>query len=184
MNELLNQERDAGDVADIPVADATGWLPQLVTGLHGVLRHGMPAAPSRAYLAHGYAHLPLPARDGCGIYLRMAYGSSMTPWPIASTSVVLTVAGTVALEVYQNAQDMQAGRPQYMRTFRPEEVFAAHPGTQCALQSSAGGVHVLAAAQPEYLAADALTFHEHVAVAQRARRVLAHLVSAGVGGAK
>lgn len=184
IDRLLDQGRDPGDIPEIPVADATGWLLPLATRLLSLMKHGMLGAPSGAFLAHGFAHLPLPAHDGRGFYLRLAYGSVMTTWPIASTSVVLTVAGTLDLEMYQRPEDVHAGRPQYARSFAPEQAFAAHPGTLCALQSSAGGVQVLAVTQPEAVPTGALTFNEHAAVAQRARRALADVVGAGVGGAR
>ncbi|MEU0836040.1 hypothetical protein [Streptomyces sp. NPDC005969] len=184
VDRLLDHGRDPGNVPEIPVSDATGWLTPLVARLAGLMEHGMPGAPAGAFLAHGYAHLPLPARDGRGIYLRLSFRSGMTPWPVTATSVVLTVAGSVALEMYQRPEDVAAGRPEYVRTFGPEQVFAAHPGTLCALQSSADCVEVLAVTQREAVPAAMLAFDEYAVVAQRARRALRGLVGASSGGAR
>ncbi|MFI9040881.1 hypothetical protein [Streptomyces sp. NPDC053726] len=182
LGELLSQGREPGDVPKILAADTDGWLAPLISSLASMV-NGMPDAPTGAFLAHGYAHLPLPARDERGIYLRLAFRTGMTPWPVAATSVVLTVAGTVALEMYQRPEDVAAGRPQYARSFGPEQVFAAHPGTLCALQSTADSMQVLAMTQPEAVPTGMLTFNEYSVVALRARRALRCLVNASTGGA-
>ncbi|MEV6791227.1 hypothetical protein AB0M87_04320 [Streptomyces sp. NPDC051320] len=166
------------------MSEASGWHTPLATRLLRLMAHDMHGVFYSAFRAHGYTHLPLPARDGRGYYLRLAYGAALTAWPIAETSVVLTITGAVDLEMYQRREDMQAGRPQYARSFGPEQVFAAHPGTLCALRSSAGGMQVLAVRQREAVPTGTLTFHEHAAVAQRARRVLEGVVVAGAGGAR
>lgn len=184
VDRLLDLGRGSGEIPEIPVADVAGWLTPLVIRLRSLMEQGMPCAPSGAFLAHGYAHLPLPARDGRGIYLRLAHGAAMKPWPVAAASVVLTVSGTVALEMYRRPEDLRAGRPQYARSFGPEQVFAAYPGTLCALQSSTDGMQVLAVTRPEEVSAGTLTFNEYAAVAQRARRALKVLVGAGVGGVR
>ncbi|MWA07686.1 hypothetical protein [Streptomyces sp. BA2] len=183
VDRLLDQGRDPGEIPEIPVADATGWLTPLAARLLSLMEHGMPCAPSRAFLAHGFAYLPLPAHDGRGLYLRLAHGSVMTAWPIASTSVVLTLMGTLDLEMYQKPEDVQACNPQYVRSFGPEQVFAAHAGTLCGVKSSPSGAQVLAVRQYEAGPAGPLSLSEHADVAQRALRTLERVLDAGTGAA-
>lgn len=186
VDRLLSQGRDPGDVPEIPVAEATGWLAPLVSGLLSLTEQGIPGTTAGAFLAHGYAHLSLPARDGRGVYLRLASGCgyARTPWPVAATSVVLTVAGSVDLEMYQRPEDLETGCSQYARSVGPEQAFAVHAGTLCALRSAAGGVQVLAVAQPDDDPGGVLIFQEKATVVQRARRILENLAGAGVGGAR
>ncbi|MFC9534444.1 hypothetical protein ACFT38_28455 [Streptomyces sp. NPDC056975] len=151
---------------------STGWLHPLVTGLLGWFKDGMPDAPAGAFVSSGYAHLPLPHRDGQGLYLRLAFGSVWTTWSITSTSVVLNLAGTIDLEMYLDPEDALEGKPQYARSFGPEEAFAAHVGTLCALQNYQDTMQVLVMRQPEAVPVTTLTFHERTALAQRAQRTL------------
>ncbi|MGW3633476.1 hypothetical protein ACWD7F_25530 [Streptomyces sp. NPDC005122] len=184
VEQLLDQGSTPDEIPDIPAADTVGWLDPLTAHLLDLMKTGMPGAPAGAFLAHGYAHLPLPARDGPGLYLRMAYGTAVAAWPVLSPSVVLTVDGTVDLEMFQRRQDLMAGIPQYARRFGPEEFFAVHPGTLCTLQSSAGGLQVLAATEPEPAPSGVLTFAEHGAAAQRIRRALEAIRGAHVSGVR
>ncbi|MGV4891564.1 hypothetical protein ACSR0Z_34260 [Streptomyces viridosporus] len=102
----------------------------MATRILSALAIGRPAC---AFLAHGYAYLPVPSVNDHALYLRMAAQSVMTPWPVDAPSVVLTIAGTVDLEVYQEPGDMQAGRPQYARSFgtdlEPAVVTLEGPGS-------------------------------------------------------
>lgn len=61
VDRLLDQGQDPGDIPEIPVADATGWLLPLATRLLSLMEHGMPGAPSGAFVAHGFAHRPTTA---------------------------------------------------------------------------------------------------------------------------
>ncbi|MGQ4344103.1 hypothetical protein [Streptomyces sp. SAS_275] len=184
VDQLLDQGSTPDDIPEIYVADATGWHGPLAAQLLDLMEQGMPGAPTGAFFAHGYAHLPLPARDGRGLYLRMAYGSAVTMWPDMPTAVVLAVHGALYLEMYQDAEDLVSGRPQYARHFGPGEFFAVHPGTVCTLQSSAGGLQVLAVTEPEPVPSGLLSFAEHGAVTQRVHRTLKALCAARVGGAR
>ncbi|MGW5736400.1 MULTISPECIES: hypothetical protein [Streptomyces] len=183
VDQLLDQGRDPNAIPEIPVADATGWLTPLAAKLLSLMEKGLTGAPSRAFLAHGFACLPLPALDGRGVYLRLAHGSPMTAWPIASTSVVLTLTGSLDLEMYQGPQDVRTCNPQYVRSFGPGEAFAAHAGTLCQLQSSPTGTQVLAVRQYEAAPAGAMSPFEHADVVQRARRALERVLDAGIGAA-
>ncbi|MGW1728884.1 hypothetical protein ACWCQK_39220 [Streptomyces sp. NPDC002306] len=181
VDQLLDQGRDPVEIPDISVSSAAGWLGPLATRILGVPDFGTCQAAD-AFLAHGYVHIPLPAPGGHAVYLRLASHCAMEPWPVRATSVVLTVAGTVALEMYQEAADALAGRPQYARSFGPEHVFAVHPGTQCSTQNSPAGMHLLVAASASPQAGTLLTDDEYAAAAQRARWVLesvAHRAPAG-----
>ncbi|PWJ08005.1 hypothetical protein DKG34_05640 [Streptomyces sp. NWU49] len=171
--QFLTQSRDPAEIPAIRAPAPAGWLAPSATRILSALAIGRPAC---AFLAHGYAYLPVPSVNDHALYLRMAAQSVMTPWPVDAPAVVLTVAGTVDLEVYQEPGDMQAGRPQYARSFGTEQVFAIHPGTLCATQSSIDGVQVLATTRA-LTGADELAGDEHAAVAQQARRVLEDLPS-------
>ncbi|AVH54614.1 hypothetical protein C4B68_00830 [Streptomyces dengpaensis] len=116
------------------------------------------------------------------VYLRIAAQPTMTPWPVNTPSVVLTAAGTVALEMYQEPSDLQAHRPQYARSFGPEQVLAVHPGTLCAMQSSDDGLQVLATARTTPDTDERLSGDEYAAAARRARWTLESLTSAPAGG--
>ncbi|MFJ2566564.1 hypothetical protein ACIO02_27145 [Streptomyces sp. NPDC087568] len=158
----------------------THWLAPFATRILSALDIGRPR-PASALLAHGYAYLPIPNVDGHALYLRLAAQCVMTPWPVDAPTVVLTIAGTVALEVYQEPKDMQAGRPQYARSFGAEQVFAVHPGTLCATQSSIDGLQVLATSRA-LVAADELAGDEYAAAARRACWVLESLPPTTVVG--
>ena len=183
VDQLLEQGQDPGEVPEIAVTDATGWLAPLITRLLSLVEHGTTDAPSGAFLANGYAHLPIPASDGRGIYLRLANRSVMTPWSVTRTSVILTLAGSVDLDMYLQSEDVKAGRPHYARSFGPEEFMAVHPGTLCALRSSPDGMQILAVKKREHVPMT-LTFNEHAAVVQRARWMLQGIVGVGMGGAR
>ncbi|MFI5990262.1 hypothetical protein ACIBAC_00210 [Streptomyces sp. NPDC051362] len=184
VDQLLDQGGAPDDIPEISVADATGWHGPLAEQLLDLIEHGTSEAPAGAFLAHGYAHLPLPARDGRGLYLRMAYGSAVTRWPEMPTAVVLTVHGALYLEMYQAAEDVVSEQPQYSRHFGPGEFFAVHPGTVCTLQSSAGGLQVLAVTEPEHVPSGLLSFAEQGAVTQRVHRTLKEICAPRVGGAR
>ncbi|WP_210590795.1 hypothetical protein [Streptomyces sp. GESEQ-35] len=181
VDRLLDQGSDPGEIPEVPVSSATGWLGPLAARILSVPSAGT-HRPADAFLAHGYVHLPLPAPDGRPVYLRLGSRSAMVPWPVLATSVVLTVAGSVALEMYQEVADSLAGRPQYARSFGPEQVFAVHPGTQCATQSSPGGVQVLAAASTSPRVGTSLTGDAYAAAVQRARWVLEGLAHGAPAG--
>ncbi|MFD7054253.1 hypothetical protein ACFWBS_35660 [Streptomyces mirabilis] len=183
VDRLLDQGLDPGEIPEVPVSSATGWLGPLAARILSVPNSGMPQ-PADAFLAHGYVHLPLPAPGDRAVYLRLASHSAMEPWPVLATSVVLTVAGTVALEMYQEVADSLSGRPQYARSFGPEQVFAVHPGTQCSTQSSPDGVQVLAAASTSPRVGTSLTGDEYAAATQRARWVLEGLAQGAPAGGR
>lgn len=181
VDQLLDHGSDPREVPEIPVSSASRWLGPLATRILGLLDTGMQQRAS-AFLAHGYVYLPLPAPDGRAVYLRVASHSALEPWPVLATSVVLTLAGTVTLEMYQEVDDSMAGRPQYARALGPEQVFSVHPDTLCATQSSPDGVQVLAALLPTPRSGTSLTEDEYAAVAYRAfwtLEGLAHRVPAG-----
>ncbi|MEU0787787.1 hypothetical protein ABZ341_40435 [Streptomyces sp. NPDC006173] len=108
----------------------------------------------------------------------------MTRWPDTPTAVVLAVHGSLHLEMYQDAEDLVSGHPQYARHFAVGEFFAVHPGTACTLKSSAGGLQVLAVTEPEPVPSGLLSFAEHGAVTQRVHRTLKEICAARVGGAR
>ncbi|MFI1677565.1 hypothetical protein [Streptomyces sp. NPDC020607] len=184
VDRLLEQGRDPGDIPEISVDEATGWLTPLARHLLNLMEDGMIGASSNAFEAHGFAHLPLPACEGRSLHIRLAHGSQMTTWPITCTSVVLTVAGTLDLEMYQRPEDIPANHPQYARAFGPEQALAAHPGTVCALHSSPGAMQVLAQRQPEAGPIRPVAFGEHAILAQRARRILERVAATTEGGVR
>ncbi|MFF4750512.1 hypothetical protein ACWD5R_17860 [Streptomyces sp. NPDC002514] len=168
VDRLLGQ---GPDPCEIPVSATAGWLGPLATRVLSVVET-ITDQRVQAFLAHGYVYLPLPAPDGRGVYLRVASHSAMEPWPVLTTSVVLTIAGTVAVEMYQEVDDSLAGRPQYARSFGPEQVFAVHPDTLCATQSSPDGVQVLATVLPTPRSGEPLTEDEYAAAVYRVYRTL------------
>jgi hypothetical protein len=172
VDQLLDQGRDPSEIPQILVSEASSWLAPLAARVLSALNTTAPAPESDAFLAHGHVHLPLPTPDDRAVYLRVAAHSAMEPWPVLATSVVLTVAGTVTLEMYQEVADSLAERPQYARSFGPEQVFAVHPDTLCATQSSADGLQVLATANPMPPAGMLLSGDEYAAAAHRARWAL------------
>ncbi|MFF3747515.1 hypothetical protein [Streptomyces kronopolitis] len=173
VGQLLEHGRDPGEVPEIPARAATGWLVPLAVRVLSVLG---PHVQERAFLAHGYAHLPLPSGDDRATYLRIATHCAMTPWSLPTTAVVLTITGTTSLKMYQDPADQTADRPQYLREFGPEQVFAIHPGTLGATQSSPAGLHVLASRRCAAGRGSPITSHARAATVRRARRKLEDLV--------
>ncbi|MFJ9585329.1 hypothetical protein [Streptomyces acidicola] len=181
VDRLLDQGRDPGEIPEIPVSSATGWLGPLAARVLSALGTGA-HEPADGFLAHGHVHLPLSALNGRAVHLRLAAHTGMEPWPVLATSAVLTVAGTVDLEMYQEVADSLRGRPRYARSFGPEQMFAVHPGTQCSTQSSPDSVQVLAAASPTPRVGTPLSGDEYTAAVQRTRwslEGLAHCTPAG-----
>ncbi|MGI5144269.1 hypothetical protein [Streptomyces sp. CA-106110] len=181
VDQLLAHGRDPGQIPEISAVATAGWLAALACRLLSALSSGTPGSAD-AFLAHGYAYLPVLVADRHAVYLRVTAQSAMTPWLVDTPAVVCTVAGTVALEMYQELSDMQAGRPQYARSFGPEQVFAVHPGTLCATQGSDDGLQVLAAVRPLLDTGERLSGDEYAAAAWRARWVLEELACAPTGG--
>ncbi|MEU9355018.1 hypothetical protein AB0D65_29485 [Streptomyces griseoloalbus] len=183
VDRLLDQSRDPGDVPDIAVTESTGWLVPLANRLLGALATGEPAADKHAFLAHGYVHLPLTGDAVRPTYLRVAAQSVMTPWLVSAPSVVLMIAGTVALEMYQDTTDLYAGAPQYARSFGHEQFFSLHPGTPCATQSSPDGIQVIASTAPvEPEPSDWLGGDEYAATVEQARFALEGVAASTAGG--
>ncbi|MFD4715334.1 hypothetical protein ACFWN5_37520 [Streptomyces sp. NPDC058430] len=179
VSRLQDQTREPGEVPAIPHSEAERWLQPLAGSLLDWINADCPGAPPEAFLAAGYAHLPLPATDGQGLYLRLSCGSTWCTWPIAATSVVLTLAGAVDFEMYAQPGDARSSSPQYARSFGPEEAFAAHVGTLCALRSRCYTMQVLATKRPEPVPADGprtLHHEDRVVFTKRAHRELELLV--------
>ncbi|MFE1206305.1 hypothetical protein ACFW5V_31980 [Streptomyces sp. NPDC058762] len=179
---LLGQGRDPGDVPDIAVAEARGWLAPLAERLLVALAMCEPHADNHVFLAHGYAHVPLSGTTRA-TYLRVAAQSAMTAWLVPAPSVVLMVAGTTALETYQDTTDLFNARPSYARSFGPDQFFGVHPGTPCATQSSPDGIQVLASTvsvEPD--TSDWLSGDEGAATVKQARYTLESIAVAAHQG--
>jgi len=182
VDQLLEHGRSPAEIPEISAAGSARWVTALASGALSVLSSGTQGLADDAFLAHGYAYLRVSAPDRHAVYLRVTAQSVMTPWLVDSPAVVLTIAGTVALEMYQELSDMQAGRPQYARSFGPEQGFAVHPGTLCATQGSDDGLQLLAAVRPLLDTGERLSGDEYAAAAWRARWVLEELASVRAGG--
>ncbi|MEY9937636.1 hypothetical protein [Streptacidiphilus sp. MAP5-3] len=148
VRRLLGQTRAPDDIPRIAQEEAADWLLPLTEALLSWLRERESDAPCGVFLGHHCAHIPLPSADGKGLFLRVPLRSTWTAWPIDTTTVVLVVAGEVDVEVYPNQEDLRMGHPQYARSFGPEEVFATHVGTVCALRSRSTSLQVLATPRP------------------------------------
>ncbi|MFF7130451.1 hypothetical protein [Streptomyces sp. NPDC008240] len=180
VGQLLAQGRDPSQIPSVPVAATTGWLAPLASRIVHVLDTGT-CSSAGAYLAHGYAYLPLVVPDDHTVYVRVSHTRGMTPWPVNALSVVLTLAGATQLEMYQKPDDVRAGRPQYVRRFGAEQVFAVHPGALCATQGTVYTVQVLATTEPPAKREEVLSGDAYAAFARRARRRLEALCLAGAG---
>ncbi|MFJ3309674.1 hypothetical protein ACIPSA_43060 [Streptomyces sp. NPDC086549] len=181
VSRLLQQGHEPGKVPDISQQATTGWLGPLASRiLNGFDTRSHQAAGS--FSAYGYCHLPIPVADGQCAYLRLRKEFGWHSWPVLTTSVVLTMAGTVGLEVYQEVAGALAGQPQYVRSFGPEEVFAVHPGTHCSTRSESDNLQVLVTEQPLQAGRSPLSGDEYRAVAGEARRVLERLSLAATAG--
>lgn len=178
---LLDQSTDPGEIPPIDPSHVLGWRASLASRILSVFDTGSYRADG-SFLAHGYTHLPVSLPDGPTVYLRMAAQSGLLPWPVLATSVVLTIAGALELEMYQEVADSLAQRPYYARVFRPEEVFAVHAETLCATRSSVDALQLLAFASSENLGGSPLTRDEYTRAAQRAREVLESVSLAAAGG--
>jgi hypothetical protein len=142
VNQLLEHRQGPREIPEIPIGSATGWLGPLASATVRVLDTGSYRAPG-AFFAHGYAHLPLPAPGGHFVHLRLWDHTGMAAWPVSVTSVVLTVTGTLELEMYRDAAAARATRPQYARSFGAEQVFTVHEGTLCTTEASPDALQVL-----------------------------------------
>ncbi|MFE9559041.1 hypothetical protein ACFYOD_37045 [Streptomyces sp. NPDC006703] len=172
IDRLLSQGRDPHDIPVITAGATTDWLTRFAPTLLALLDQSSMVGPPGPYLAQHHVHLPLRTGDGPSLVLRVASSSAMAAWPVTTPTVVLTLAGTVELEMYRQQEDMEAGRPQYTRRFGPWEVFAAHPGTLCALQSSTGAVHILATGHRPGVPGERLPVTDADDAVARARAVL------------
>lgn len=148
VTQLLQDGKGPGEIPEVPIGSATGWLGPLASAMLRVLDTGSYRAPD-AFFAHGYAHLPIPAPAGHFVGLRLWDHTGTAAWPVSVTSVVLTVTGTLELEMYPDAAAARAARPQYARSFGAEEIFAVHEGTLCTTEASPDALQVLITPAPE-----------------------------------
>ncbi|MFI5799057.1 hypothetical protein [Streptomyces sp. NPDC051677] len=182
VNQLLDQSQDPAEIPKIGPSAAIGWLAPLASRILSVFDTGSYRADG-SFLAHSYVHLPLSLPEGPTAYLRMTAKSGMEPWPVLATSVVLTIAGSLELEMYQEAADSLAQQPHYARTCGPEEVFAVHADTLCATRSSAHALHLLAIAPSAKPGGSPLNPDEYTRGAHRAREILESVsLNATAGG--
>ncbi|MFF4256681.1 hypothetical protein ACFY1L_36395 [Streptomyces sp. NPDC001663] len=179
--QLLDQSKDPAEIPQIDPSHAEGWLGMLASRILSVSDTGTYRAEG-SFLAHGYAHLPVELPDGPLTYLRVTTQSGLVPWPVLATSVVLTLSGSMELEMYQEEAESLAQWPRYERVFGPEAGFAVHAGTRCATRSSADALHLLAVALPAKLGGSPLTPDEYSRAAHRAREVLEGVSLAGTAG--
>ncbi|OQR63369.1 hypothetical protein B6E66_13525 [Streptomyces maremycinicus] len=170
VHALLDQSQDCAQVPKVEPSAAVGWLAPLASRLVSVFNTGSRADGS--FLAHGYVHLPLVLPDGPAAYLRVSVDPGMEPWPVYTNSVVLTITGSLELEMYQEVADSLAQQPCYARTYGPQEVFAAHAGTLCATRSTAGALHLVAMAPAATPGGSPLTPDEYTRAAHGAREIL------------
>lgn len=178
---LLGQSTAPGEIPAIDPSHVVGWRATLVARVLTVFDTGSYRAEG-SFLAHGYAHLPVPLAEGPAVYLRLATQCGTVPWPVPATSVVLTIAGSLKLEMYQEVAGSPAQQPSYTRVFRPEEAFAVHAGTLCATRSSVDALQLLAVAPPADPEGSALTRDEYTKVTRRARGILDGVSLAAAGG--
>lgn len=179
--QLLNQSKDPTEIPQIDPSHAEGWLSMLASRILSVLDTGTYRADG-SFLAHGYAHLPVGLPDGPLTYLRVTTQSGLAPWPVRATSVVLTLSGSLELEMYQEMDDSLAQWPRYASLFGPEEVFAVHAETLCATRSSSDALHLLAIERPAKPGGSPLTPDEYSRAAHRAREVLEGVSLASAAG--
>ncbi|MFE3638166.1 hypothetical protein [Streptomyces sp. NPDC059168] len=180
ITSLLAQSRDPSDVPDIAVSAARDWHAPLAARVLQLLNTQTPMPG--AFLAHGYAHLPLPVPDPLTAYLRVSDTRAMTAWSASAPAALLTLAGVTHLEMYRKADEMCGGHPQYARAFGPGEFFAVHPGTLCATTGSETTVQLLATTGPAAVPGAALAGVTCAAFTQRARRRLEQVALTPVGG--
>lgn len=183
VSQLLDQSQDSAEVPQIEPSAAVGWLAPLVSRMVSVFDAGSCRAEG-SFLAHGYLHLPLALSDGPATYLRVTAQSGLEPWPVLATSVVLTITGSLQLEMYPEGADSLAQQPHYARTCGPEEVLAVHAKTLCATRSSADALHLLAMAPSAKPGGSPLTTDEHTGAARRAREALEDVLLTGTAGGR
>ncbi|MGD6750359.1 hypothetical protein [Streptomyces sp. BH105] len=176
VDPLLDQGPDARDVTDITF-DNRDWLKPLVSGVLGCLVNADTVkAAEQSFRAHGYAHLALcTSAEGPYLYLRLAPDGQMAPWTVENVTVVLTLAGTVAVEMYRSEELLKEG-PDYARSFGVGQVFCAHPEVQCATQSSHDGMQLAVSRTPAGSDAHALSLNEYLKLEQSARWRLEELL--------
>ncbi|MEH0576814.1 hypothetical protein [Streptomyces sp. B21-108] len=182
VNQLLDQSQDPAEIPKIEPSASIGWLVPLASWILSVFDTGSYRADG-SFLAHCYVHLPLSLPDGPTAYLRVTAKSGMEPWPVLATSVVLTIAGSLELEMYQEVTDSLAQQPHYARVCGPEEVFAIHADTLCATRSSADALHLLVMAPSAKPGGSPLNPDEYTKAAHRAREILESVsLTATAGG--
>ncbi|MFI6019050.1 hypothetical protein ACIBCP_15670 [Streptomyces sp. NPDC051287] len=169
VDQLLAQTREPREVPDVELNAAAEWLPALADAVGSWLSE-IPFVAGDGFYKSGYAHLPLPGK--AGRFLRVPLGSTRETWPIASTSALLTLAGSAEFEMYATSDDARASRPQYMRLLGPGDVLAVHVGTLCTLRSLGDGVQVLALRAVEPNTGQRLSRHEQAGILDRARQSL------------
>ncbi|MGW0576488.1 hypothetical protein ACWD25_11065 [Streptomyces sp. NPDC002920] len=183
VQQLLDQSKDPSEMPQIDLSHTEGWLGMFASRILSVLNTGTYRADG-SFLAHGYAHLPVELPDGATTYLRVPAQSGLEPWPVFATSVVLTIAGSLELEMYQEVADSLAQEPHYTRVFGPEEVFAVHAETLCATRSSANALHLLVIAPRANPGGSPLTPDEYSSSAHQARKVLEGVSLASAAGGR
>ncbi|MFF7476992.1 hypothetical protein [Streptomyces sp. NPDC008092] len=171
VQQLLVQSKNPAEVPQIDPSHAEGWLGILASKLLSIFDTGTYRAGG-SFLAHGYAHLLIELPDEPTTYLRVPAQAGLAPWPVLATSVVLTIAGAMELEMYQEVANSLVLQPHYARAFGPEQVFAVHRDTFCGTRSSVDALNLLTIAPPTELGGSPLTGDEYASAAHRAREIL------------
>ncbi|MFF3730715.1 hypothetical protein ACFYXM_10455 [Streptomyces sp. NPDC002476] len=142
---LLDQSSAPSDVPDSPDILHGGWLPHaarqaltLITGAHA-------AHAEASFTGNGHTYLLLHHDDDVALYLRTHAEGTPAPAEATEKTVTLTLAGTHYLECFRHRGDVEADHPWYLRAFPPESVYACHPGTLRAVETSPDGVQLVAA---------------------------------------
>ncbi|MFF9785719.1 hypothetical protein [Streptomyces nigrescens] len=144
---LLDQSSTPSDVPDSPDILHGGWLPHIAREALALIAEADPANAASSFTGNGHTHLLLRhgTEDNTAVYLRLHAAGTPMPGEAADKTVTLTLAGTHDLECYRHQGDIDADHPWYLRTFRPESIYACHPGTLRTIETSPDGVQLVVA---------------------------------------
>lgn len=177
--QLLAQTQSPFDVPADPDIFTGSWLESAL--LHVVSLLDAADAETSAGVSStgaGLTHLFLAAdpADDYSLQVRLAGEGTAEPRDPEEKTVVLTLSGTMELEAFRHAADVDDDTPWYVRQFAPENIYACHPGTIHSVAQSEDAVQLVISRNGTPVTGRPLTADEYRAAAKSTRAILAHAV--------
>ncbi|OKI09461.1 hypothetical protein A6A06_01805 [Streptomyces sp. CB02923] len=179
--QLLGQTSSPYDVPADPEIFNGNWLEPALAHARSLLQSADRETHAlESTTGHGLTHVFLASdqAENYSVHLRMRGEGDAVPRDPAEKAVVLTLGGTMELEAFRHAGDVDEDTPWYVRQFSPESVYACHPGTLHSVQQSDDAVQLVITQGAAGAPGRRLTAAEYREAADRARNLLGRAIEA------